>query len=238
MELEFKSVFLVCLDMQDDINHVLARSYSMKKADELANIAKQYWKNIYITVEKMAVNNPLKNLQLEETITVKKSTDVCICGKNPGGCIGSLSCKCSAISSCKRVTSENPLDFENYSFQQKPTLETAIVDVISIKRGIVEVNIPEWDPDEIIGLSLNEIPTNIRKELVAGIQLMADINLNASKTSDLIFENLRIYEEPAVYDDFDDLDEDQEFMSSDDEDTIGNEKLEEKEKDSKENSEE
>lgn len=196
MNLEFKSVFLICIDQGDDVNYVLARSHSMKRAEDLADFAKNYFNNrsIYITVEKIAINSPLKDLQNKEFIPekVKNPTDICICGKNPGGCIGSLSCKCNAIANCKRVTEENPLDFENFSYQKKPNLESTLVEVVNLKRGIVEVVISEWDPEEIIGLSPNEISNDLRKQLVSGLRLIADVNLDAQKVSELILENLRI----------------------------------------------
>ena len=121
MDLEFKSNYLVCMERQEDVNFVVARSYSMKKAEELAAVAKKHWpeEEIYISIEKVAVNDPLKHLQLETTNSTKGvRNQVCICGKNIGGCIGSLSCKCSAIASCKQVTEDNPLDFENYTYQK------------------------------------------------------------------------------------------------------------------------
>lgn len=195
MNLEFKSVFLICIDYGDDTNYVLAKSFSMRKAEYLVDVAKNYFKNnsIYITIEKLAINSPLKDVQEKDlSERVKNPTNICICGKNPGGCIGSLSCKCNAIANCKRVTDENPLDFENYSYQKKPELESTSVEVVNLKRGIVEVIIPEWDPEEIIGLSPNEIGGDLRKSLSPGLRLIADVNLDASKVSDLILENLRI----------------------------------------------
>jgi len=198
MDIEFKSNYLVCIERKEDVNYVVARSYSMKKAEELATVAKSYWPNeeIYISIEKVAVNDPLQHLQLESSNNLKRNQNqICICGKNIGGCIGNLSCKCSAIASCKQVTEENPLDYENYGYQKAPTLETAFVDVISLKRGILEVIIPEWDPDEAIALQQNEVPTTLKKVIQPGIRLLAEINLDANKVADLIFENLRLYEE-------------------------------------------
>ena len=226
MDLEFKSVYLVCMERQEDVNYVLARSFSMRKADELGATAKSMWpdEKIYISIEKVAVSDPLGHLQLETSSpSIKKnSTDVCICGKNPGGCIGSLSCKCSAIASCKRVTDENPLDFENFNYQKNPVLETAYVDVVSVKRGIFEVVIPEWDPEEVIGLSPNEIPTDLRKKLKAypegGIRLLAEVNLEANKVADLVFENLRIYEAPEEQEEVEEEEENEETETTEEND--------------------
>ena len=128
-------------------------------------------------------------------------TSKCKCGRDEGDCISNLSCKCPAIAKCKQMKVYDP--FITISTQKVESgLETTEINVINIRRGIIEVIIPDWDPDETIGLSPNEIPKDVMDELEPGVVLEADVNLNAKSAEDLILDNLRL-----VYEDEEDGDE-------------------------------
>lgn len=207
---KFRSVYLVCVDMGDDINHVLARNSSLKKARKIAEIAeKKYDSPIYITMEKITTSNLIK-----EDSDYSKSISRCICGSNQGGCVGNLNCKCNALAKCKNVTRDPYRSLVNQSFSPKKELSSATIKVIDVRRGIVEVVIPEWNEDESFGLSSEEIPAEIRSMLEPGLMLSGDVNLDAGSVEELIIENLREF----LDDDKDeDLDDDKEEELEDEE---------------------
>jgi len=197
MNNEFKNVFLVCLDYGDDLNHVVSRTPSLKKARHAANLAKERWpdKGVYITVEKLLDQNLLEGPQTPPTSPGPSGT-ICICGANEGGCLSNLSCRCPAIASCKQV----PLNMGPYAYgeqtQQMGELDPAEINIVSIRRGIIEVVIPDWNPEETIGLSPDEIPRDILPQLEPGVILEADINLEAESSEDLSLQNIRlVYED-------------------------------------------
>jgi hypothetical protein len=68
--------------------------------------------------------------------------------------------------------------------------------IISIKRGMVEVLIPDWRPNETVILTPEEIPSHIMKDLEPGVVLSADINLDSPSVDGLVIRNLDLaYEE-------------------------------------------
>ena len=205
---KFKNIFLVCLDYGDDLNHVVARNPSLKKARSAATEAKSRWPDIevYITVEKILEKNSLdEEFSAPGAYAPTSFNSVkCICGKEEGGCVSNLSCKCPAIAKCKQMKIQ--LDPFTETNNHKQELEPAEINIISIKRGIIEVVIPDWDPEETIGLSPNEVPREIMQQLEPGVVLEADVNLAANSSEDLTLQNLRLVyesdeEEEEDYDD-------------------------------------
>ena len=107
--MRWQCVFLVCEDHGDDINYVIARipsgSEPLDEDWQLANSEVEKGRekfpnsSFYITMEKVPVSS-------------EQSWD-CFCGKGIGVCVGDLSCKCSPVSTCKRVDQEehNPMEY-------------------------------------------------------------------------------------------------------------------------------
>jgi len=109
MHHRFKTVYLVCVDHDNDINYVIARDASLKKARAVVERARmQYPDNeIYITPEKIPVY----------AVAANPDEDLCGCGAKPGRCIGNLSCPCDGLDLCKNTdTNRNP--FDPYEFEE------------------------------------------------------------------------------------------------------------------------
>ena len=202
---KFKNIFLVCVDHGDDLNYVLARNPSLKKARQAADEAKNRWpgKQIYISVEKQFE----PGIESGQGSSAGHYRGACVCGKGEGACVSNLSCKCNAIAICKQMKVELdpfPMGFGSFTTSQEtsPDMESAELNVVSVRRGIVEVSIPDWDPEETIGLSPNEIPQEIMNFLEPGAVLEAEVNLEAANADQIVIENLRL-----VYEDDDDEDD-------------------------------
>ena len=125
-ENSFKCIYLVCVDHSNDINHVIGRNPSLKKARRIASDARSKWpeREIYISVEKILKSPFVQNSTptqmytkpVEEATTAAKnpveSDEVCICGARKGYCVGNLNCRCNALAKCKNIdlTKDNPFD--------------------------------------------------------------------------------------------------------------------------------
>jgi len=199
---KFKTLYIVCIDLQDDINYVVARNPSLRKARKIAKKVENEWPEheVYISLEKIPVLNPLgqnnlANIGLEyeySKSSYKNPLDRCICGAGYGECVGNLSCKCNPVAKCKNVTT-NPYDsLSNFAFNSKQALTEVDINVLDVRRGVVEVVIPKWDPDESFGVSPNEIPIQIRENIESGITLVGNVNLTAESIEDLVIDDLRI----------------------------------------------
>ena len=117
----FKCIYLVCIDYKNDINHVIGRNPSLKKARKIASDARTKWpdKDIYISVEKILENpmitDSVRDMGLEysypKSVAVATSAAsvsrnpgaICICGKQTGECVGELDCRCNALAKCKNI---------------------------------------------------------------------------------------------------------------------------------------
>jgi hypothetical protein len=208
---KFKNIFLVCLDFGDDLNHVVARNPSLKKARFSAEEAKKRWPDneVYITVEKVLEQNLDDEEMLPSPSGNSNNSQKCICGREKGGCVSNLSCKCSAIAKCKQMN----IHLDPFTTPDKQELEPTELQIVNIRRGIIEIVIPDWDPEETIGLSPNEIPKDIMPYLEKGVVLEADINLEAGSAEDITIQNLRLVYE----DDEEDEDDNEEYIQEESE---------------------
>jgi len=124
MRHDFRTEFLVCLDLSQDVNYVVGRSPSMEGAREVARKARTIFPDdkVYITKE-MVLRQDLQQLKTASPkrpiISQKKiaanpepKTDKCKCGKKEGQCVGSLGCQCNPIAKCKKADKweSNPID--------------------------------------------------------------------------------------------------------------------------------
>lgn len=178
---QFDCYYLVCLDYGDDINYVVARNPDLSIAESIAKDARGKWpgKEVYITVEKVPRINPLS---LDEK--------TCVCGKASGECIGQLSCRCNALSLCKRIEDEvDPMDYEKHHGFRKPLLTNVAIYVVDIQR-VINVQIPEWDDEKVFGLPPNEFDEYTLAQLRPGTRLHAKVNLSANDVNDLIIEDI------------------------------------------------
>ena len=193
---QFKRFYLVCLDHGDDINYVVARNPSLGEAETAAEEARKNWpgKDVYITVEKIPVNNPL-NMGLNYSYTKPNPASVCLCGRQSGECVGNLHCKCNPLANCKRVDQHeiNPMDYESQYLRKNPKLSPATMEIISVKR-VIEVKIPEWS-DEIFGLPPSDLSPDVRQEIKPGSILQISVNLDASQAEDLIIQNPKLLQQ-------------------------------------------
>lgn len=180
----YRETYLICLDKGDDVNFVVARTTCPDQAQELAQQANRHWiEDVYITVERAPLKNPLEQ-------KTRKPKDSCICGESYGRCIGDLSCKCGPLATCKR-SDKSDIDYTDSWCQEKralPALEDATLVVVSAKRGLVEVRIPEWRAEENFGLSPDEVPTELRDNIYSGSKLDIKTNLDAEEAEDLIIK--------------------------------------------------
>lgn len=234
MSEKFKCFYLVCLDHGDDINYVVARNPSLKEARGIAEKAKKEWpsQKVYITLEKVPAKNPfgqvtdsLRDLDLDYSYTKKKNpvNDRCICGGEYGACVGELSCRCNPLAKCKRVdkVTEKPLPFQEDTVaprRRKPKLSKATLQIEKVYRGVTEVKIPEWAPDEIFGITYEEIPNYLHASLKPGVTFEVLASLDIQNPDDMVIEFVQTNPaEEFDEEEFDDLDEDEE-EEEDDED--------------------
>jgi hypothetical protein len=200
------------LDFGDDINYVIARNPSLMKARKISSKAKKDWpdKEVYITMEKVVIE---PSDDADDGIAINASLELCICGGTYGECVGNLSCKCNALAKCKNVT-RNPLDaLSNFSYPHTPknTLTPTLIKVVDIRRGVVEVTIPEWNErwgqDESFGIAPSDLPPAISRQLRPGIDLVGEVNLNIQDLGKLVIEDIKIKEDLGEFEDFDYLDD-------------------------------
>jgi len=204
MNKKFKSIYLVCIEHQNDMNYVVARNPSLKKARLAVKEAKKQFPNeeIYITVEKILKENPsiIQSLGLGPTYTANLGSSKCVCGYKKGGCVSNLGCSCSAISLCKQMDADESPYLMLSSAPQIDELEEVEIDIVRISRNLVEVLIPDW-ADNSIGLSINEFPRDVLRELAPGVVITAMINIDAESENDLILRDIKIaYENEENYD--------------------------------------
>jgi hypothetical protein len=194
MEKNFSSVYLICLERGDDINYVVGRNSSLKKARQMAQTAKKRFPNdsVYITIEKSVA----EDFEDEEFLTSKR-TSKCSCGYGAGECVSRLSCPCNAIAICRQMNMDNDPYQLIINNAASENLDAEVeLQIISIKRGMVEVLIPDWRPNETVILTPEEIPSHIMKDLEPGVVLSADINLDSPSVDGLVIRNLDLaYEE-------------------------------------------
>lgn len=202
MDKKFKSIYLVCIEHKNDMNYVVARNPSLKKARLAVKQAKEQFPNeeIYITVEKILKENPnvTQSLGLGSTYAANLGSNKCVCGYKKGGCVSKLGCRCSAISLCKQLDAEESSYFMLGSDPQLDELEEVEINIIRISRNLVEVLIPDW-ADNSIGLSINEFPRDVLRELEEGLVITAMINIDAESGNDLILRDIKIaYEDEEI----------------------------------------
>jgi hypothetical protein len=218
MDKNFKSIYLVCLDQQNDMNYVLARNPSLKKARRAAEKAKTQFPEdeVYITVEKVLKENPVMSysgLGLGPNYTANLGSNKCVCGHKKGGCVSNLSCRCSAISLCKQMdTEESP--FLMLGSSSDDDLEEVEINIVRVSRNLVEVLIPDW-ADNSIGLSANDFPRDVLTNLEPGVVLTARINIDAESENDLVLKDIKLAYEDEDGDVFDDAED--EYGLDDDE---------------------
>jgi len=128
MRHDFRTEFLVCLELSQDVNYVVGRSPSMEGAREVARKARTIFPDdkVYITKE-MVLRQDIQQLSVKSSKSPAKSptishqkvaanpepkTDKCKCGKKEGQCVGSLGCQCNPIAKCKKADKWelNPVD--------------------------------------------------------------------------------------------------------------------------------
>lgn len=123
MRHNFKTEFLVCLDLSQDVNYVVGRAPTMEGARELTKLAKSVFPDdkVYITKE-MVLQQNLKQITsaaakprlvaANPEIKMVSSTTKCKCGKKAGQCVGSLNCQCNPIATCKKADKwvSNPIE--------------------------------------------------------------------------------------------------------------------------------
>lgn len=113
MRHDFKTEFLVCLDLSQDVNYVVGRSPNMEGARDIARKARNIFPDdkVYITKE-MVLRQSLGQLSPAGRITPLRQkvaanpepkTNKCKCGKKEGQCVGSLGCQCNPIAMCKKA---------------------------------------------------------------------------------------------------------------------------------------
>lgn len=241
MSEKFKSFYLVCLDHGDDINYVVARNPSLKEARSIASDAKKKWpeQKVYITLEKVPVENPfgqIDSLDLEYSYTKKKNpvNDRCVCGSEYGECVGELSCRCNPLAKCKRVdkVTEKPLPFQEDTIaprRKKPKLTPATLEVVKVYRGVAEVKIPEWAPDEIFGITYEEIPGNLHSKLKEGNSFQVLASLQVEDPDEMVIEFMQTNPDEDEEDEFEDLDEEEDEAEDDDSEEAEEDDLEDSE---------
>ena len=225
MEKNFKSIYLVCLDQQNDMNYVLARNPSLKKARHAAEKAKTRLPNdeVYITVEKVLKENPSTThsglgLGLGAGYTANLGSKKCVCGHKKGGCVSNLSCRCSAISLCKQMdTEESPFLMLTSSSLDDDELEEVEINIVRVSRNLVEVLIPDW-ADNSIGLSANDFPREVLTSLEPGVVVTAKINIDADSENDLILKDIKLAYEEDELEHNEEFEDDEGYEFEDDED--------------------
>jgi len=123
MRHDFKTEFLVCLDLSQDVNYVVGRAPNMEGARDLARKARTIFPDdkVYITKE-MVLRQSLGQLSpsvfRQKVVAANPETKIgvkstkCKCGKRAGQCVGRLGCQCNPIAMCKKADKweTNPLD--------------------------------------------------------------------------------------------------------------------------------
>ena len=263
----FKCIYLVCIDHNNDINHVIARNPSLKKARNIASQARAKWpeKDIYISIEK-TLQNPFEGESsasdspatyqeggFQTSLSARdlsSKSEICICGKRPGDCVGNLSCRCNALAKCKNLdfSKQNPLE-QAYSWglttQPPEKLHRTLISVEGLRRGILSIRIPGWDPHQTISISANELPSEALNEIRQGSEhFLAKVNLGAENVDDLIIEFVEIVQSnPEIEEEIDEIlgddsDDSDEYEYEDDDSEDDSEEYEEYSEEYEDDSEE
>ena len=80
--------------------------------------------------------------------------------------------------------------------QSCPAVMT-VTDMVSAEmrdgqEAVVRVIVAQWNPEEPVGFPLSMVPEQIRKAVVPGAFLYADVNVDAHRQEDLFFENFSL----------------------------------------------
>jgi len=212
----FKCIYLICVDHNNDVNHVIGRNPSLKRARTLASNARTKWpdKDIYISVEKIlenpmiSENDSLPELSqpypMEEEDTTSDTEElrnpeaICICGKLSGECVGLLDCRCNALAKCKNLdfNRDNPFDTNpgwGLSSELPKNMYRTLIRVEGFRRGIIDTVIPGWDPEQTVSISANELPSEALAKIKEGYKYFyAKVNLDAENVDDLVIEFLEM----------------------------------------------
>lgn len=131
MRHDFKTEFLVCLDLSQDVNYVVGRAPTMEGARDLARKARTIFPGdkVYITKEMVLRQSLSKSSpsisRPKVAANPEPKTNKCKCGKKAGQCVGSLGCQCNPIAMCKKADKwdTNPIEVDSDESDEDDELE-------------------------------------------------------------------------------------------------------------------